>query len=808
MEPENTVAFGELLRRYRAMAGLSQEALAERSGLSRRGIADLERGARRFPYRDTAQRLATALGLDSSERANLLASGHRPQQPASVNRYALPIEPAALVGRERELTELRELLANTRLLTLTGSGGIGKTRLAQALGLRIEAEYADGGVFVDLAPVSDQARVTHAMAQALGVRETRDRPLLETVHAHVGSRQLLVVLDNCEHVLPGAARLADILIRNCPRLRILATSREALRIHGETAWPVPPLVQDEARALFIERARGAQATLHFTPQDTAVIGDICRRLDGIPLAIELAAVRVAALGVTQTADRLADRLHLLSGGSQFDTPRHQTLRAAIGWSFALLSDQERRLFERLAVFIGGWNLTTAEAVCAWGILESRDVLTILANLVDKSLVVAEDRAGNMRYRLLETIRDYASEQLEASGQTAEARRRHATYFRSLAEAGAVTRLGIRYPSEMGLVGRDHDNMRAALSHTLAAGDFESGLGLCQALGGFWVSQGYVSEGEEWVGRFLEHAQDVEWQTLARSLHVGGRLAEYRGAFDRARSMYERSLSICSAHDDAIDAARALCGLGDVELHQGRYDQAREWFQQALARGRSARSLPEMAQALLSLARVAEMSVNVADSKRYLEESLQIHRQLEDRWGVAYVLNELGQHARRDGLLEQAQSLHEESHVLWRQSGSRMGERAAVMNLTRILLERGSLIRAVTLAQDGLEMCRDMADGSATTARCVEIAAQVLRACGSAQTAVSLLAAATTRREVLGAPVPPQEQHERDQALSAARATLGETEFRHAWEDGKLLPIDEACYLASAALAGIEAARSR
>jgi transcriptional regulator with XRE-family HTH domain len=371
-----------LLRRYRVLAGLSQEALAERAGISRRGIADLERGARRFPYPDTASRLAAALELSGAERAAFMAAC-RPRLARSTRRYTLQVEPSPFVGRQRELAEISQLLAGSRVLTLTGTGGIGKTRIALELAHQLESEYADGAVFIDLAPIHDAALVPQAVAATLGVSARPGESVTDSVRQHLQHRRVLLVLDNCEHVVAACAQLADVLIRASSSLQLVITSREPLRIHGETVWVVPPLAADESVALFTEHAQAAAAATNLTSTDIDLIGEICSRLEGIPLAIELAAGRVPALGVAQVADLLVDRLDFLSRGSRLESPRHQTLRAALDWSYNLLDSSEQRLFARLAVFAGGWNLDAARAVCATGDVSSHAVLDGLVGLVDK-----------------------------------------------------------------------------------------------------------------------------------------------------------------------------------------------------------------------------------------------------------------------------------------------------------------------------------------------------------------------------------------------------------------------------------------
>ena len=422
---------------------------------------------------------------------------------------------------------------------------------------------------------------------------------------------------------------------------------------------------------------------------------------------------------------------------------------------------------------------------------------------------AEDAGGQRRYRFLETIREYAVERLSASGDSEQTRARHASYFRAIAEEAAVTRLGVRYPGDVARVRLEHANMSAALHWLLDEGMLEQGLGLCQALSGFWLAQGFLREGDEWLARFLARPEEVSPHALADGLHAWGRLAEYAGALDRARELFERSRSTSVAHNDATVSARALCGLGDVALHHGGYGEALDLFRQALDAARAADSAQETAQALLCLGRAASLLGDVQRSSAWLEQALTIERRLADRWGVAYALNELGQQARRAGQLEQAQALLEECHVLWRQAGTRMGERAAIMNLALVTLERGAIVRSAELACESLELSHDMHDdGSATTVRCIEIASQILEALDSTRTAVSLVAAATVRREVLGAPRPAVEQPELDRMLRCARDALGDSAFDAAWNRGQDLPIHEAVDLAAASLMTLVQTRSR
>jgi tetratricopeptide (TPR) repeat protein len=403
------------------------------------------------------------------------------------------------------------------------------------------------------------------------------------------------------------------------------------------------------------------------------------------------------------------------------------------------------------------------------------------------------------------MRQYAAEHLDETIDANEIRRRHAAYYRSLVEQGSVVRRGLRYPPDMEVVRREHDNMRMALSTLLSCGDIDEGLKFCHALTGFWVPQGFMTEGEEWFHRFLGNADRARWEILAQSFYAVGRLAEYRGDFEAARNFHERSLSVAREHASDELAARALFGLGDVAFHIGRYDVASEHFVQGLSLGREAGILSDVAEALGDLGRIADINGQSERAREYLEEGLQIQRRLGDRWGVAYALHQMSDQLRREGNRAQAESMLEESHVLFRQAGSRMGVRSSVMSLATIALERDAVDRAAAFARESIELCRDMADASGTTARCVEIAAEVLLDRGEADIVLRLIAAADALRQVLGAPVPPDEKQELDRTLESARGSLTSAAFQDAYDSGARLSIHDAVELAADRLDEILAA---
>ena len=705
-----------------------------------------------------------------------------------------------MVGRDRELAHVIRLAEGSRLLTLTGTGGIGKTRLATGLAHRTESQFADGAVIIDVTLMGDVPDAVHtAVARGLGVLCPPGDSLADSVLRYLESKHLLLVLDNCEHVAEGCAELASVLLRACVGVNLVVTSREPLRIPGETVWVVPPMAADESVILFVQRARAAGAADMRTARDLELVAEIAHRLEGVPLAIELTVARVPSLGLPHVALQLSDRLGFLSHGGRLGAPRHQTLRAAFDWSWELLTPTEQLLFARLAVFAGGWTVEAAQEVCAGTGLSATDVVDGLAGLVEKSLVLTADHDEQRRFRLLDTLREYARERLAGFGNEEEVAARHAQYFRQVADDGAATRLGLHYPADAAMLHREHANVTTALGWHLERDEFELGAAMCQGLGGFWLAQGFLREGQEWLSRFLSRPEGLSPPTLARALHTGGRLAEYSGDLDHAQELFERSLSVSGADAERSGSARALCALGDVALHQGMLAEARDRFVHALRLAGDEQS-PEHAQALLGLGRVDGLGGDQARSTALLEAALAIQRRRGDWWGVAFALNELGQQARRAGHLTEAQSLLEECHTLWQQTGTRMGERAAVMNLTLVVLELGAVEHAAELARESIELSDAMHDDvSAATVRCIEIAALVLGAMRSTQAAVGLLAAATRRRELLPAPRPTAEESDLAPALVEARTALGTERFNDAWAGGRDLTMVEALDLASATL---------
>jgi predicted ATPase/DNA-binding XRE family transcriptional regulator len=509
-----SLMFGDLLRRHRLAAGLTQEALAERAGLSEHGVQKLERGIT-HPHRDTLDRLLVALQLSVDDQRQLRTACAaaprrvRVQTGTDTPRHNLPVPVTSFIGRDEELVEVGRRLIDARLLTLTGTGGCGKTRLALEVARSGLERYPDGVWLVELAPVADPNLVLHNVANALGVREATNQSVTAALVNALRDRRLLLVLDNCEHLLDACARMVEDLVRSCAQLRVLATSREALGLTAEVAWRVPSLrVPDAQRQLtvsalsanpavqlLVERASAVEPRFALTERNSSAIAQICRRLDGIPLALELAAARATALTPQQIAARLDQRFRLLTGGSRAALPRQQTLRATLDWSYDLLTESERLLLNRLAVFAGGWSLEAAEVVCADERIASGDVLDVLAQLVSKSLVQADESGDeSKRFRLLETVRQYARERLVASTEAESVHGRHADYFLAVGEAVHAERLMPHTwvpptAEQLDELEREHDNLRAALRWWIELQDVERAIKQATGLSCLWYFHG-------------------------------------------------------------------------------------------------------------------------------------------------------------------------------------------------------------------------------------------------------------------------------------------------------------------------------
>jgi predicted ATPase len=641
-----------------------------------------------------------------------------PQAP----KHNLPLALTELIGREAEQGEVLTLLAQARLVTLTGSGGVGKTRLALAVAAELVDQYPEGVWLVELAPLAEERLVAPTVLQTLGTREEPGRPLLTTLTGHLQDRRLLLVLDNCEHLIDACAALTEGVLRRCPGVRVLATSREGLEVAGEQRYrvpslPVPDLAQRlppvrlaEAPAvtLFVERARERQPGFALTAENAEAVARVCARLDGIPLAIELAAARADSLGVEGIAARLDDRFRLLTGGPRTALPRQRTLRAALDWSYDLLTAAEQQLLDRLSVFAGGWSLAAAEAICAGDGVARWEVLDLLASLVNKSLVQTTGTEGALRYGLLETVRQYGQERLVAAGGLEQLRDRHLAWSLALAEEAERHLQGVADQGAwMDRLAAEHDNLRAALRWARERGAVEEGLRLGGALGYFWSERGYRVEGRGWLEGTLAAGAEAPAAVRARALSAAGDLAQWQGDFGRGVALFEESLALSRARGDARGIATALSGLALVLERQADYARATSVAEEALALSRALGDRAGMAAALSHLAVVAGSRGEYTRSTALHEESLALWREVgSPPREVGYTLDYLAWMLTWRGAYERAAALAQEALAGWQGVRSEVGIGWALMILGWALLTLGEEGRATALFEESLALVRE------------------------------------------------------------------------------------------------------
>jgi predicted ATPase/DNA-binding SARP family transcriptional activator/DNA-binding CsgD family transcriptional regulator len=798
-EPALEGAHAGLMRLY-ALLGREGEALAQYERL--RVTLSKEPGL--GPGTATRQLRDEIASGEFPSTLSSLSVAPQEERPPRSSGHNLPAPRTSFVGREREMLEVKRALAMTRLMTVTGTGGSGKTRLALEVAGSLVGAYPDGVWLVELAPLSEGAPVPQAVAQALGVRERSGDQLTDTLAEVLRTKRTLLVLDNCEHVVEAVAELVDVLLDSCPGVRVLATSREPLGIAGEMKWQVSPLSVPDLRRvltagelesyesvrLFVERARYRNPAFALTPQNTQAVARICERLDGIPLAIELAAARVE-LSVEQIATLLDDSLKLLTTGSRTASARQRTLRGALDWSYDLLSEPERVLFARLSVFAGGWTLEAAEAVASGEGVEEDGVLDLLSNLVNKSLIVAEATGkGRVRYRMLEPVRQYSSKHLEESGEVEAIRRAHAGFFLALAEESYPELKGANQLQWLEHLEAEHDNMRATLSWALEHREAEVALRLGGALGWFWEMRGYHSEGRRWLEEAL--AMDGRGSPVSRAMALAGVgwLALQQGDYDRAQEACEEGLQLL-AHGEAREAKLDLLAcLGWVAQKREEHGQAKQSFEESLTLSREMRDTWWLAN---SLSNMALVSSSLGDSERateLYEESMGLFRKQGDKQSLAQALNQLGMLMFSKGDLGRAAQLTEEAVALHRELGVRVGVATGLYNLGWLALLQDDLGRARDLYSESLSL--SWYAGLNPIVQCaLEGFACVAGAKKEPERAARLWGATQALHETKGIPRDIDFLAEADARIAALRSGMGEQAWGEAQAEGKAMELEQA-----------------
>ena len=747
--------------------------------------------------RDLARDLAAV-----RDRLADMAAYHSEPRPTN-----LPVPRTAFIGRDDETATLRQLLGrhDVRLVTLTGPGGIGKTRLALQVAGEVGQQFPSGVSFVSLSVVREPGLIASTIAQVVGVRETGNQSALESLKDCLGGLEqpMLLLLDNFEHLVSAAPDISDLLSVG-PKLKIMVTSQSPLHVYGEHEFPVPPLVVPDPKslpplnalarlpaiALFMERARAVKHDFALTNENALAVAAVCARLDGLPLAIELAAARIKLLSPSAMLARLESCLNLLTGGARDLPTRQQTLRGTVDWSYGLLNREEQTLFRRISVFLGGCTLEAVEAVCDTAGDLGTDVLDGMASMVDKSLAQqVEDAAGETRFIMLSTIREYALERLNASDDVAATRRSHAAYYLVLAEEGALE--AAAHPEWLDRFEIEHDNFRAALEHLIKTGDADWALRLGTALFHFWETREYLTEGRGRITKLLAlEGAAARPKLRSRLLFCAAVLAGEQGDYNSAHQLFEESLETCLELNDNRGVAVALNALAVNARDRGDLPTASLLFERCVAIWRDAGDPADVARALSNLANVTKLQGEPARSSALYDECLTMFRQVGDVAGIAWTLNYQGDVARESNDLTAARSFYEQSLAAFSLSRDGWGIASALSDLAGLSWDQGDNDEARRLYGESIQMFQNLGHKRGI-ARVLECLAANAAAQSDAVQSLHFAGAAAALRDRLGAPLTPAEKQKLEKVLEFARRTLGNAAGLTAWMVGWALPVEQA-----------------